>query len=114
MKVENENASDVFNILYANNHFEPTIPCDPMIIFSNIHTCDAYDTKSKNHNINNEINEVQHKQKMFDYNFELNKKLLKIIKIHSKWLPQDVALAFIQKIHIWVLKHHKLNVILNI
>jgi hypothetical protein len=29
--------------------------------YSNIHTCDAYDTKLKIHNINNENNEVQHK-----------------------------------------------------
>jgi len=43
MKVGNENASHVSNILYANNHFEPTITFDPMINFSNIHTCDAYD-----------------------------------------------------------------------
>jgi hypothetical protein len=62
-KIGNENANHVLNILYANNHFEPTITCDPMIKFSNIHTLDAYDTKLKNHNINNGINEVQHKQK---------------------------------------------------
>jgi hypothetical protein len=61
MKVGNENASHVLNILYANNHFEPTITCDLMINSSNIHTCDVYDTKFKNLNINNEINEVQHK-----------------------------------------------------
>jgi hypothetical protein len=63
MKVGNESVNRVLNILYTNNHFEPIITCDPMINFSNIHTCDAYDTKLKNHNINNEINEVQHKQK---------------------------------------------------
>jgi glutaminase len=72
MKVGNENASHMLNILDANNHFEPTITCDPMINSSNIHTCDAYDTKLKKHNINNEINEVQHKQKMFNCNFYLN------------------------------------------
>jgi hypothetical protein len=37
-----------------------------MIKFSNIHTCDACNTKILNHNINNEINEVQHKQKRFN------------------------------------------------
>jgi hypothetical protein len=36
MKIGNENASHVLNILYANNHFEPFITCDPMINFSNI------------------------------------------------------------------------------
>ncbi len=56
MKVGNENASHVLNILYANNHFEPTKTCDLMI-----NSCDAYDTKLKYHNINHEINEVQHK-----------------------------------------------------
>jgi hypothetical protein len=61
MKVKNENASHVLNILYVNNHFEPTIMCDLMINSSNIHTCDAYDTNFKNHNISNESNEVQHK-----------------------------------------------------
>jgi hypothetical protein len=62
MKVENEDVNHMLNILYVNNHFELAITCDPMIKFSNIHTCDAYDTKFKNHNINNEINdEVQHK-----------------------------------------------------
>ncbi len=80
MKVGNENANHVLNILYANNHFEHAITCDPMIKFSNIHTCDAYDTKLKNYNINNEINEVQHKQKRLNWNFELNKNLLEIIK----------------------------------
>ncbi len=60
MKVGNENASHVLNILYANNHFEFAITCDPMKKNSNIHTCDAYDTKFKNHNINNE-NKVQPK-----------------------------------------------------
>jgi len=59
MNVGNENVNHVLNILYANNHFELAITCDPMINFSNIHICDAYDTKFKNH----EINEVQHKQK---------------------------------------------------
>jgi hypothetical protein len=34
-----------------------------MINSSNIHTYDAYDTNFLNHNINNEINEVQHRQK---------------------------------------------------
>jgi hypothetical protein len=63
MKVGNENASHILHILYANNHFELAITCDPMINFSNIHTCDAYDTKNLNHNINNENNKVQHKQK---------------------------------------------------
>jgi len=67
-----ESANHVLNILYANNHFEPTITCDPMINSSNIHTCNTYDTKLKNHNINNQINEVQHKQKRFNWNFELN------------------------------------------
>ncbi len=59
-KVRNENANHILNMLYANNHFEPTITCDTMINFSNIHTYDAYDTKLKNHNIKNEIpiNEV--------------------------------------------------------
>jgi hypothetical protein len=47
MKVGNENANHVLNILYANNHFEPAITCEPMINFSNIHTCDAYDIKLK-------------------------------------------------------------------
>jgi hypothetical protein len=47
MKVGNENSSHVLNILYGNNHFEPIITCDHMIKFSNIHTCDAYDTKFK-------------------------------------------------------------------
>jgi hypothetical protein len=61
MKVGNANASHVLNMLYSNNHFEPIITCDPMISFSNIHTYDAYDTKLKNCNINNEINEVQNK-----------------------------------------------------
>jgi len=68
-----------------------------MINSSNIHTCDAYDTKFKKFNINNEINEVQHKWKRYNWNFKLNKNLLEIIKIHLKWLPQDIALAFIQK-----------------
>jgi hypothetical protein len=45
MKVRNENASRVLNILYVNNHFELAITCDPMKKNSNIHTCDAYDTK---------------------------------------------------------------------
>jgi len=62
IKVGNENASHVLNILYAKNHFELAITCDPMINSSKIHTCDAYDTKFKNHNINNEINEVHHKK----------------------------------------------------
>jgi hypothetical protein len=44
IKIRNENASHVLNKLYANNNFEPTITCDPMINFSNIHTYDAYDT----------------------------------------------------------------------
>jgi hypothetical protein len=61
MKVGNENANHVLNILYANNHFELAITFDPMIKFSNMHTCDAYDTKFKNHNINNENNKVPHK-----------------------------------------------------
>jgi hypothetical protein len=61
MKVGNENASNVLNMLYANNQFEPTITCDPMINSSNIHACDAYDTKFKNHNINSENNGVEHK-----------------------------------------------------
>ncbi len=60
MKVRNENANHVLNILYANNHFELATTCDPMIKFSNFHTCDAYDTKVLNNNINNEIIEVQH------------------------------------------------------
>jgi hypothetical protein len=72
MKVGNENANHALNILYANDHFELAITCDPMIFFSNIHICDAYDTNFKNHNINNEIDEVQHKQKRFNWNFELN------------------------------------------
>jgi hypothetical protein len=63
MKVGNENENHVLNILYANNHFEPTITCDPIINSSHIHTYDAYDTKNLNHNINNEIREIQHKQK---------------------------------------------------
>jgi hypothetical protein len=104
MKVGNENANHMLKILYANNHFEPIITSDPMINSSNIRTCDAYDTKSKNHNINNEINEVQHRQKRFNWNFESNKNLLEIINIHLKWLPQDIALVFIQNIHVWV-KH---------
>jgi hypothetical protein len=57
----------------------------------------TYDTKILNHNINNEINEVQHKRKRFIWNFELNFKKLEIIKIHPKWLPQHIALVFIQK-----------------
>ncbi len=61
MKVRNEKPRHVLNIVYVNNHFEPTIMCDLMINYLNIHTCDAYDTKFKNHNINNESNEVQHK-----------------------------------------------------
>ncbi len=97
MKVGNENESHVLNILYANNHFELAITCDPMINFSNIHTYEACHTKFKDHNINNENNEVQHKGKRFNWNFELNKILLEIIKIHPKWLPQEITLAFIQK-----------------
>jgi hypothetical protein len=46
MIVGNENSSHALNILYANNRFELVITCDPMIIFSNIHTCDAYMTQS--------------------------------------------------------------------
>jgi hypothetical protein len=61
VKIGNENANHLLNILYANNHFEPAIACDPMINSSNIHICDAYDTKFKNYNINSEINEIQHK-----------------------------------------------------
>jgi hypothetical protein len=61
MKIGNENASQMLNILYENNHFEPIITCDPMINSLNIHTCDEYDRKYENHSINNEINEVQHK-----------------------------------------------------
>jgi len=95
VKVRNENAKHALNILYANNHFELAIPCDHMIKFSNIPTCATYDTKLKTHNINNENNEVQHKQKSFSWNFGLNKNLLEIIKIHPKWLPQEIALAFI-------------------
>jgi hypothetical protein len=45
VKVGNENASHMLNILCANNHFEHVITCVPMINSSNIHTCDAYDTK---------------------------------------------------------------------
>jgi hypothetical protein len=97
VKVINENASHVLNILYANNHFELAITCDPMINSSNIRTHDAYDTKFKDHNINNENNEVQHKGNMFNWNFELNKNLLKIIKTHPKWLPLEIALTFIKK-----------------
>jgi hypothetical protein len=41
MKVGNENEKHVLNILYANNHFDPTITCDPMINSSNIHICDT-------------------------------------------------------------------------
>jgi hypothetical protein len=63
MKIGNENANNVLGILYTNNQFEPTITCDPMINSSNIHTCDAYDTKNLNHNINNENNEVEHNKK---------------------------------------------------
>jgi hypothetical protein len=59
----NENASHGLNTLYANNHFELAITCDYMIKFSNIHTCATYDTKFEIHNINDENNEVQHKQK---------------------------------------------------
>jgi hypothetical protein len=73
MKIGNENASNVLNKLYATNQFEPAIICDPTINSSNIHTCDAYDTKFKNHNINNENNEVEHKQKKIIWNFELTK-----------------------------------------
>jgi len=63
MKIGNENASHVLNILYANNNFEPTITCDPMINFQ-IFTLMMHMTQIlKNHNINNENNEVQHKQK---------------------------------------------------
>jgi hypothetical protein len=58
VKLGTENASHVLNILYANHHFEHAITCDHMIKFSNIHTCVAYDTKFKTHNINND---VQHK-----------------------------------------------------
>jgi hypothetical protein len=53
-----------------------------MINSSNNHTYEAYDTKYKDHNINNENNEVQHEGKMFNYNFELNNFFLEIIKIH--------------------------------
>jgi hypothetical protein len=45
MKVGNDNSNHGLNILYENFHFEPTIICDPMIKFSNIHTCDAYMTQ---------------------------------------------------------------------
>ncbi len=38
MKVGNKNANLVLNILYANNHFEPTITCNPMIYISKIFT----------------------------------------------------------------------------
>ncbi len=86
MKIGNENANNVLSILYTNNQFEPIITCDPMINSSNIHNCDAYDTKNLNHNINNENNEVEHKQKKFSWNFELTKKLFKIIKLDPKWL----------------------------
>ncbi len=48
MKVGNENASHVLNILYANNQFEPTITCDSMINSSNIQISNPYDTKYKN------------------------------------------------------------------
>jgi hypothetical protein len=58
----------------------------------------------KNHNITNEINEVPHKQKKFNSNFELNKNLLKIMKIHPKWLPRD-CISFHSKISIFRLKH---------
>ncbi len=68
-----------------------------MINSSNIHTYEAYDTKFKDHNINNENNEVQHKGKRFHWNFELNKFFLEIIEIHPNWLPQEIALPFIQK-----------------
>jgi hypothetical protein len=55
MKIGNENASHVLNILYANNNFEPTITCDPMINFQ-IFTLMMHMTQIlKNHNINNEI-----------------------------------------------------------
>jgi pectate lyase len=47
MKVGSENENHVLNILYANNHFEHVITCNPIIKFSNIHTCDAYDKKFK-------------------------------------------------------------------
>jgi len=94
VKIGNENASHALKLLYANNHFEPIITCDCMIKFSNIHTYATYDTKLKTHNINNENNEVQHKWKRFNWNFELNKNLLEIIKIHPEWLPQEIALVF--------------------
>jgi len=38
MKVGNENANHMLNILYVNNHFKHAITSDPMIKFSNIHT----------------------------------------------------------------------------
>ncbi len=63
VKVGNENGNHALNILYENNHFELAITCDYMIKFSNIHTCATYDTKFEIHNINDENNEVQHKQK---------------------------------------------------
>jgi hypothetical protein len=66
-----------------------------MINSSNINTYEVYDTKFKDHNINNENNEVQHKGKRFNLNFDFF--FLELIKIHPKWLPQEIALAFIQK-----------------
>ncbi len=67
-----------------------------MINSSNICTCDAYDTKSFSHNVNNENNEVQHKQKRFSWNFRIKFNFGKNNKICHEWLPQDIALVFIQ------------------
>jgi outer membrane receptor protein involved in Fe transport len=87
VKVGNENVSHALNILYANNHFEPAITCDYKMKISNIHTCVTYDIKFHIDNINDENNEVQHRRKIFNWNFELNKNLQEIIRIRLEWLP---------------------------
>jgi len=52
--------------------------------------------KVLNHNVNNENNEVQHKQKRFSWNFRIKLNFGKNNKICHEWLPQDIALVFIQ------------------
>ncbi len=52
-------------------------------------------------------------KKSFNWNFESNKNLLEIIKIHLKWAPQDIVLAFIQKsmfgLNTSQIKHHLIH-----
>jgi hypothetical protein len=81
--------TEILHIVYGNNHFEHvTMYNQNTNVVKYAYNCNVNNQTSKNFETKKNENNVQHKRKRFNWSFELNNALLKMVKAHLQWIEQ--------------------------